>query len=215
MATIVLIMGKSGSGKSTAMRNLDPSKVALINVLGKPLPFKGANNFKSLQTDDYIKITSAIKKASRDIIILDDVGYCLTNQFMRGHSNAGAGNGVFSLYNKIGDNFWNLIEEARVLPENKRVYFIMHEDMNDFGNVKPKTIGKMIDEKVCLEGMFTIVLRAMVKDGKHIFTTQSDGMDVAKSPMGMFENTEIDNDLALVDKAICDYYDIKEDKSND
>ena len=209
MATIVLIMGKSGSGKSTALRNLDPENVALINVLGKPLPFKGAGKFKSIQTDDYLKITSAIKRASKDIIVLDDVGYCLTNQFMRGHSSAGAGNGVFALYNKIGDSFWNLVEEARVLPDNKRVYFIMHEDQNEFGNVKPKTIGRMIDEKVCLEGMFTIVLRAMVKDGKHIFTTQSDGMDVAKSPMGMFENAEIDNDLALVDKAICEYYEIK------
>ena len=213
MSIPVLIIGKSGSGKSTSLRNLDPEKVALINVLGKPLPFKSAGKFKSIQTDDYLKITSAIKRASKDIIVLDDVGYCLTNQFMRGHSSAGAGNGVFSLYNKIGDSFWNLVEEARVLPDNKRVYFIMHEDQNEFGNVKPKTIGRMIDEKVCLEGMFTIVLRAMVKDGKHIFTTQSDGMDVAKSPMGMFENTEIDNDLALVDKAICEYYEIKAEDS--
>lgn len=213
MAIICLIMGPSGSGKSCSLRNLKPDDVALINIIGKPLPFKGGNKFATLVTDDYEKIKSAMTRTGRDIIIIDDAGYAMTNQFMRSHANVGQGNAVFMLYNQIGDNFWNLIEEARRLPGNKRVYFIMHEDMNDFGKVKPKSIGKMIDEKVCLEGMFAIVLRCMVKDGKHIFTTQSDGMDVAKSPVDMFANTIIDNDLALVDKAICEYYEIKEDKT--
>lgn len=211
MAIISLIIGPSGSGKSCSLRNLKPDDIALINVIGKPLPFKGGNKFATLVTDDYEKIKSAMTRTGRDIIIIDDAGYTMTNQFMRSHANAGQGNGVFMLYNQIGDNFWNLVEEARHLPDNKRVYFIMHEDMNDFGKVKPKSIGKMIDEKVCLEGMFTIVLRCMVKDGKHIFTTQSDGMDVAKSPVGLFHSFEIDNDLACVDAAICDYYEIKEE----
>lgn len=209
MAIITLIMGKSGSGKSTSLRNFKPDDVALINVIGKPLPFKGGNKIPTFVSDNYKLISDAIKRATKDIIIIDDAGYVMTNQFMRGHANAGQGNGVFMLYNQIGDSFWSLVEDARALPDNKRVYFIMHEDMNDFGNVKPKSIGRMIDEKVCLEGMFTIVLRCMVKDGKHIFTTQSDGMDVAKSPVGMFNSLEIDNDLACVDAAICDYYEIK------
>ena len=140
---------------------------------------------------------------------MDDAGYLITNMFMRGHSNAGAGNGVFTLYNSIGDRFWNLIEAIRAEPSNARVYLIMHEDMNDFGQVKPKTIGKLIDEKVCLEGMFTICLRCMISDGKHVFRTQSDGMDTAKSPMGMFDALEIDNDLNYVDQQIVEYY--KED----
>ena len=91
------------------------------------------------------------------------------------------------------------------------MYLIMHEDMNDFGQVKPKTIGKLIDEKVCLEGMFTICLRCMISDGKHVFRTQSDGMDTAKSPMGMFDALEIDNDLNYVDQQIVEYY--KEDEN--
>ena len=118
MSIPVLVMGKSGSGKSTSLRNLDPEKVALINVLGKPLPFKGGNRFKSYQSDDYLKVTSAIKRASTEIIILDDAGYLLTNQFMRGHSNAGAGNGVFSLYNQIGDkvcSFFNRCLIGRII----------------------------------------------------------------------------------------------------
>lgn len=207
MAIPILIIGKSGSGKSASLRNLDPNRVALVNVLGKPLPFRG--KFMQLVTDDYNKIAASITSApkkGRDIIIVDDAGYLITNMFMRGHSNAGAGNAVFTLYNSIGDRFWNLIEAIRAEPSNARVYLMMHEDMNDFGQVKPKTIGKLIDEKVCLEGMFTICLRCMITDGKHVFRTQSDGMDVAKSPIGMFDDFEIDNDLNMVDQKICEYY---------
>ena len=183
-----------------------------MNVLGKPLPFRG--KFTQVVTDDYNKVAACIASApkkGRDIIIVDDAGYLITNMFMRGHSNAGAGNGVFTLYNSIGDRFWNLIEAIRAEPSNARVYLIMHEDMNDFGQVKPKTIGKLIDEKVCLEGMFTICLRCMISDGKHVFRTQSDGMDTAKSPMGMFDALEIDNDLNYVDQQIVEYY--KEDEN--
>ena len=206
MAIPVLIIGKSGSGKSASLSNLDPSRVALINVLGKPLPFRG--KFDQIVSDDYAKITGAIKGAKREIVVVDDVGYLMTNAFMRDHAATGQGNAIFQLYNSIGDKFWNLVEVVRKLPGDKRVYMIMHEDVNEFGAVKPKTIGKMIDEKCCLEGMFTICLRCMVSNGKHIFRTQSDGLDVAKSPMGMFEAEEIPNDLAMVDDAICRYYEI-------
>ena len=216
MSIPVLIIGKSGTGKSTSLRNLDPAKVSLINVIGKPLPFKGGNKFKSYVCDDPTKIESAIALAKTDIVVIDDGGYILTNMFMRTHASAGTGNGVFQVYNALGDSFWHLIEEAKSGKENRRIYFIMHEEQNDFGQTKPKTIGKLLDEKVCIEGMFTIVLRSMFKDGKYLFRTQTDGSDVSKSPIGMFENTEIDNDLAAVDKAICDYYEINEgDKNND
>ena len=188
------------------MRNLDPTKTALISVLGKPLPFKG--KFDQLVTDDSAKIIGAIKAAKRDIIVIDDANFVMTNMFMRDHAATGGGNSVFTLYNNIGDKFWNMIEAVRNIPEDKRVYVMMHEEQNDFGAIRPKTIGRMIDEKVCLEGMFTICLRCIVSNGKHLFRTQSDGLDVSKSPIGMFETDEIDNDLALVDKAICDYYEI-------
>lgn len=206
MAIPVLIIGKSGSGKSASMMNLDLAKTALISVLGKPLPFKG--KFDQVVTDDSAKIVGIIKAAKRPIVVVDDVGYTMTNMFMRDHAAGGGGNAVFSLYNNIGDKFWNMIEAVRKIPEDKRVYFIMHEEQNDFGNVRPKTIGKMIDEKVCLEGMFTICLRCIVSNGKHVFRTQSDGLDVAKTPIGMFDDLEIPNDIALVDKAICEYYEI-------
>jgi hypothetical protein len=127
---------------------------------------------------------------------------------MKGHSNAGAGNAVFSFYNKVGDSFWGLVEFVKSLPDNKIVYFMMHEDKSENGDIKPKTIGKILDEKVCLEGMFTVVLRCLKDDKRHIFRTQSDGADVAKSPMEMFEELEIDNDLKVVDTAIRSYWEI-------
>ena len=206
MSIPVLIIGKSGSGKSASLAKLDPERVALINVLGKPLPFKG--RFDQIISDDYARIIGAIKATKREIVVIDDAGYLMTNAFMRDHAATGAGNAIFQLYNSIGDKFWNLIEAIRKIPDDKRVYMLMHEDVNEFGSVKPKTIGRMIDEKCCLEGMFTICLRCMVANGKHIFRTQSDGLDVAKSPMGMFETDEIANDLSFVDDSICAYYEI-------
>lgn len=206
MAIPVLITGKSGSGKSASLRNLSREHTALISVLGKPLPFRGA--FDTYVSDDYEKVKSAVARSNRDVIVIDDAGYLMTNMFMRCHANPGKGGDIFSLYNNIGDSFWNLIQTIVTKPGSQRVYILMHEEKNDMGDVKPKTIGKLVDEKVCLEGMFTICLRCKLSGGKHIFVTQSDGFDTAKSPMDMFPTLEIDNDLAAVDKAICDYYEI-------
>lgn len=214
MGIPVLIIGKSGSGKSTSLRNFGEKEIGLINVSRKPLPFR--KKFEStIETDDYSVIMKCLTKTAKDSIAIDDAGYLIVNMFMKGHSNAGTGNAVFGFYNKVGDSFWSLVEFVKSLPTNKIVYFIMHEDKNEFGDVKPKTIGKILDEKVCLEGMFTIVLRAFKDDRGHFFKTQSDGFDVSKSPIDMFETREIDNDLKAVDNAIRDYWDInkKEDEN--
>lgn len=207
MATPVLIIGKSGSGKSTSLRNcVGNDNWNLIRVLNKPLPFKGKVN--GWITDEYQMVMKCLASSKAKNIVLDDAGYLITNHFMKGHSSCGAGNGVFTLYNNIGDYFWQLIQFIIKLPEDKVVYVMMHEDKNDFGDIKPKTIGKLIDEKVCLEGMFTIVLRCIEESGKHLFVTQSSDGAVSKSPMGMFETLTIDNDLLLVEKAIREYYEI-------
>lgn len=208
MAVPVLIIGKSGSGKSASLRNcVGNENFNVINVIDKPFPFKGKINTGS--SDDYQQVMKWLVKFPAKSIVIDDAGYLITNMFMNGHSSAPAGNGVFTFYNKIGDHFWNLIEFIKKLPDkDKIVYVVMHEDIDDFGNIKPKTIGKLLDEKVCIEGMFTIVLRCVVENGKHLFVTQTTNNDVAKTPIGMFEEITIDNDLALVDKAIREYYEI-------
>lgn len=205
MAIPVLIIGKSGSGKSASMRNCVGKGFSLINVLKKPLPFQGA--IPTIQTDDYNYIMRAMQSSQAKSIVIDDAGYLITNHFMRGHSTAGKGNGVFALYNDLGDQYWKLVQfVVNNLPEDKIVYFMMHEDKNDFGDVKPKTIGKMLDEKVCLEGLFTIVLRCITDGDRHLFITQSADGAVSKSPMGMFSELEIDNDLYMVDQTIREYY---------
>ena len=213
MATPVLIIGKSGSGKSTSMRNCQNDDFNLIRVLNKPLPFKGKVN--GWFSDDYQQIMKLLIASKADSIVIDDAGYLITNHFMRGHSSAGKGNGVFSLYNDIGDYFWNLIQFiVTKVPENKIVYIIMHEEKDEAGEVKPKTIGKLLDEKVCIEGMFTIVLRCSEEGGKHLFVTQAIQGAVSKSPIGMFEDLTIDNDLLLVDKKIREYYGLGKEGEN-
>lgn len=208
MAIPVLIIGKSGAGKSTSMRNcINDDSWNLIKVLDKPLPFRG--KIATGVTDDYQKLIAWATGSKAKSIVIDDAGYLITNQFMRNHSGSKSGNAAFAMYNDLADRFWNLTQFIiNGLPADKIVYVIMHEDEDQFGNIKPKTIGKLLDEKVCIEGMFTIVLRCTVREGKHLFITQCDGGAVSKSPIGMFEQLEIDNDLKEVDKAIREYYEI-------
>ena len=213
MAVPVLIIGKSGTGKSTSLRNCTEG-FNLIKVLDKPLPFKG--KIPSGVSDDYQTVMKWLYGAKEKSIVIDDAGYLITNHFMNNHANAGKGNGVFSLYNEIGDRFWNLIQFIiGKLPADKIVYVMMHEDVNDFGDVKPKTVGKLLDEKVCLEGMFTIVLRAVREETNYRFVTQSQNGAVSKSPIGMFDSLEIDNDLKIVDERIREYYEFGKEGKKD
>lgn len=208
MGIPVLIIGKSGSGKSASLRNFTPEEIDIINVEGKPLPFR--NSHKTINTDDYKIVATSIKKSEKPSLVVDDAGYLITNQFMRGHSATGTGNAIFAFYNDIADKFWKLItfiKSSGVAPD-KIVYILMHEDQNDFGMIRPKTLGKILDDKVCLEGMFTIVLRSIYHDGGYYFRTKTDGLDVCKTPIGMFDQTEIENDLKTVDGIIRDYYGI-------
>jgi len=208
MAIPVLIIGKSGSGKTTAMRGcVDNPHWNLISVLGKPLPFRG--KIPQVISDDYRTIMACLSKSEAESIVIDDAGYLITNMFMKEHSSTGGGNAVFAFYNKIADHFWNLIEFIRRLPEEKIIYVLMHEEQSDFGDIKPKTLGKLLDEKVCVEGMFTIVLRSIQENGKYYFITQMKDGAVSKSPIGMFEDVKIDNDLQAVDDAIRKYYEIE------
>ncbi len=217
MGVPVLIMGKSGSGKSTSMRNFKQGEVAIINVLNKPLPFR--NKIPTYYTDDYKKVKNALEKTLMKTIVIDDAGYLIVNQFMRNHSISGGGNAIFQFYNQLADNFWDLIDFiSRGLPDDKIVYVIMHEEKNDAGEIKPKTIGKLLDEKWCVEGSFTIAIRSMYSDGKYIFRTNrtnTDECDVCKSPPDMFDAQEIDNDLKMVDSKIREYYNLNESEENE
>ncbi len=215
MAIPVMIIGKSGSGKSASMKTCVGKDFNLIRVLKKPLPFKG--QIPGNCSDKYQTIKEWLNQAPAQSIVIDDAGYLITNFFMRNHSTKGKGNDVFGLYNQMADDFWSLIQNTivDVLPADKIVYLVMHEDTDDYGNVKAKTIGKLLDDKICLEGLCTVVLRCVNNMTEHKFITQSDGSAISKSPEGMFENTEIPNDLLLVDNAIREYYGIQNPKNKD
>lgn len=208
MGIPVLVIGKSGSGKSSSMRAFSPNDIGLVNVSRKPLPFKGG--FQStLMTDDYDKIETYLRGEAPDSIVIDDGGYLIVNMFMRGHSKTGSGNAIFGFYNQIADCFWNLIETVKELPAEKIVYIMMHEEVGEYGAVKPKTIGKLLDAQVCIEGMFTICLRTQRhKQHGYCFETQSDDFGVSKAPFGMFRTVLIPNDLKFVDGKIREYYKI-------
>lgn len=201
MAIITMIYGQSGTGKSTSLRNFKPDQVGLINVSGKPLPFR--SEIPSIVTDDYTHIRQVLSSAKAKSIVIDDATYLMVDEFMRNAKVTG-----YQKFTDMAFNFFQLIESARLLPDDKIVYFLGHSDRDQDGNEKFKTIGKLLDEKVTLEGKFTIVLKTVVKDGKYYFQTQNNGQDTVKSPIGMFKDELIDNDLAEVDRIIREYYNI-------
>lgn len=212
MGQLVYILGKSGTGKSYSLRNFDPSKIALINVQGKVLPFKGSGKIASVVSDDSDSIVRTIKGFSTTYksIIVDDFQYVMANEFMRRASERG-----YDKFTEIGRHAWDIAECVRNLPSDVIVYILCHTDRDDEGNEKIKTIGKLLDEKICLEGMSTIVLKTNVSDGKYSFLTQNNGKDTTKSPAGMFPSYAIDNDLKYVDDKIRNYYEIGDYKSDE
>lgn len=197
----VLLIGKSGSGKSASLRNFKKEEIAIANVLGKPLPFK--SDLEAPKVDDYNIILKAIQNTSKKVIVIDDANYLITNEFMNKSSVKG-----FDKYNEMGNNFFNLINGIKNIEGGKTVYLIMHEDTDDEGNVKPKTIGKLLDDKVNIQGMFTICLRSMFDNGNYIFRLKTNGQDCVKTPIGLFEEEQMENDLKLVDDKIREYYEL-------
>lgn len=205
MAAIgVLVLGNSGTGKSASLRNFNPDDISLINVSGKRLPFPGGKDFKrTVVTDDAVTIIKLLKSTKSKVVVIDDSQYIMANEFMRRSSEKG-----FEKFNLIGRHFWDIIQTLSSLPDDLVVYFLHHLDTDDNGCMKAKTQGRMIDSHICLEGLFGIVLRTVVQNGHYGFFTQNQGNDTTKTPIGMFKDIVIENDLAKVDAAIRQYYGI-------
>ena len=203
----VLLIGASGSGKSTSLRNFKGDEVAVVNVLGKPLPFK--TDIKAGKCDDYATILKAIADTKKKTIVIDDANYLITNEFMNKSSVKG-----YDKYNDMANNFWNLINGIKNIEGGKTVYLIMHEDTDENGNVKPKTIGKLLDDKVNIQGMFTICIRSMFDNGNYIFRLKTNGQDCVKTPFGMFEQETMENDLKEFDKVVREYYELDKESED-
>ena len=199
MSVLVMIYGQSGTGKSTSLRNFSRDDVAIVNVSGKPLPFR--NNLKTYKSDNYQQIMKAIAAAPQKSIVIDDATYLMVNEFMRTAKQTG-----YQKYTDMAVSFNQLIEFAATLPDDKIGYFMGHSDQADDGREHFKTIGKMLDNYVTVEGRFTIVMKTVVQDGRYLFSTQNNGQDTVKTPMGLFDKPLIENDLKFVDDAIREYW---------
>lgn len=210
MGIPVLILGESGSGKSASLRNFEAEDVSIFNVAAKPLPFRKKLPMKS--TSDYNAIISCIKQSQKKSFVIDDSQYLLCFESFAKAKETGYGK-----YTDMALHFYNLVQFViRQTPPDVIVYFLHHTDTDsNTGKTKAKTMGKMLDNQLTLEGLFSIVLICTTDGKNHSFVTQSDGFTTAKSPMEMFPDV-IDNDLKLVDQTVREYYELNEkEKNND
>lgn len=208
MGIPVLVLGESGSGKSASLRNFEADEIGIFNVASKPLPFR--KSLKKVDGSTYPVIRKLLSESKMNAYAIDDSQYLMAFEAFDHAKETGYGK-----FTDMALNFRNLIDYViRGTPPDVIVYFLHHTETTETGKIKAKTIGKMLDNQLTVEGLFSIVLLCRTDGTRHYFETQSDGFSTAKSPMEMFER-EIDNDLKLVDATIREYWGlnkIKEDK---
>lgn len=205
----VMIMGESGSGKSCSLRNFDPQEVGIFNVASKPLPFR--KKMRMLNDSKYQEIMAVLVQNKSKCYVVDDAQYLMAFSLFDRANEVG--------YKKFTDaavDFYQLVQTVIKLTSNDTiVYFLQHIERDDAGRIKAKTAGKMLDNQLTLEGLFSIVLLCEAKGDEHYFITQSDGTNTAKSPMQLFDSLKIDNDLKYVDMKIRDYYGFNESEQGE
>lgn len=201
MGAVCLILGDSGSGKSSSLRNFEPNEIGVLNVMGKPLPFRKKLT-KVANKANYGTIQQTLAANRLKAYVVDDAGYLMQLENFRRAKESGYGKFV-----DIAMHFEQLIEDAINTDDDTVVYVIMHVDRDAEGREKPRTVGKMIDEKFCIEGACPIVLQSTILDGEHVFVSKGDGYNAAKAPEGMLPPV-MPNDLKAVDDAIREYWEL-------
>ena len=212
MGIPVMIMGETGSGKTYSIKALNPDHVGILFCEKSRLPFRkefpvfkvrNLVNDKGQITRQAQVVYGILKNPRKKIYVIDDSQYLMVNEFFDRMSETG-----YQKFTEIGSHFRDIVHVVNEeLPDDVIVYFLHHTDVDaGSGKTKAKTIGRVLDEKLTLEGCFDIVLHAETVDGRHFFRTQTDGTDTAKSPEDMFASASIPNDLGLVDSTIREYY---------
>lgn len=202
MSIPVLILGEPGSGKSYSLRNFGRDEIGVIQTIAKPLPFK--NDLKVAKSRSINTVRSWLKGTDRyRAMVVDDFGYLITDMYMRYSHGPEKLHDQYEVYKIIGGEVYDLVNTLMEDGQNDRiVYITMHVERDSMGNIEPATVGKMLNEKVKLIGMFTVVLMAVSQGDEHKFVTNGQPL---KSPPGMFPQ-EVDNDLKAVDSAIREYW---------
>ena len=212
MSNLIVILGESGTGKSTSLRNLKHTETCIINVLSKPLPFRGykklynSENKNYMESDNYPTILKALTTINNDrpdikTIIIDDFSFLMNNEFMRRCRERG-----FDKFTEMGVNVFDILEVCKKFRQDLYCYIMCHTEKDHTGTIKPKTVGKMTGDYVGIAERVSIVLHTQIIDMQYKFLTQNDGVCVAKSPLGMFGDFYIDNDLAAIRQTIDNYY---------
>lgn len=201
MGIPVLVLGASGTGKSTSLRNFKKGEIGVLNVASKPLPFRGKLDVAN--TADYDVIKQTLMKNTFNAYAIDDSQYLMAfAMFSRAYEKG------YEKFTQFAVDFQQLLNTIiNGTSSDTIVYLLHHTDTDDAGNVKAKTVGRMLDEKLTIEGLFSVVLLAHTDGEKYTFTTN--GRPPAKSPLDMFAEKEIDNDLRMVDATIREYWELK------
>jgi len=210
MSVAIMVLGDSGTGKSSSLRNMDPNQTLLIQCIRKPLPFDSRRwNLRTkerptgnvYQTDNSAHIERALTASTHPIVVIDDYQAVMVNELMNRSTERG-----YDKFTELAKAAWSIFMLCGSLAEHRRVYILAHTQTEDSGKIRMKTVGRMVDQTIVPEGFFTIVLRTELINGQYLFATQTNGQDPCKSPMGMFPEKHIENDLAAVDRRIVEFY---------
>lgn len=214
MGTLVLITGESGTGKSASMRTFKGGELSVFNVSTKPLPFrnKGDEKITVINVTGYEELQKKLELAKNKSIVIDDAQYLMAFEYFGAVEERG-----YEKYTRMGKNFYSVVKQASNMDNDKIIYFLMHIERDADGYERAKTLGKLLEEKLTLEGLFTISLKSIIKDDgtgslSYYFRTKGTGFDRVKTPIGMFEEEYIENDLKKVDRAIREYYGLSENE---
>lgn len=198
MARLVLVLAQSGTGKSSSMRNLKNGEANVILCSGKELPFK--NDLATKVPHNYQDVIDAINGAPAPIVVVDDANYLMSFEEMARVSESG-----YAKFTQMANNMFRVFKAVLDKDSDQTFYVMAHAENREDGLLRFKTSGKMLSDKIVLEGLTNIVLTTEIVDGQFIFRTKTDGTGV-KAPLGMFPTDTMDNDLKLVDKAVREFY---------